>query len=202
MSASTLSDLTFPHATICGHLTGTLIMSSRGYRPVEDLRVGHLVWTEDDGFQPILWTASKSPQHAPDGTAPSIPVRIPANAMGPGAPLRDMWVASEQRIALSHATAALYFQSYEVLAPAKALVGYRGIVQCAAPVPVHYHHIACARHQILRADGLASESVQGEDGTGPTARLALNTHEVRVLMAAAAGGPLDISPQQAIRRAA
>ena len=35
--------------------SGSLIKTITGYEEVEKLRVGHLIWTLDNGYQPILW---------------------------------------------------------------------------------------------------------------------------------------------------
>ena len=209
--------------TVPCYVAGTRILTPRGYRTIEDLRAGDLVWTEDDGFQPILWAGSRTVDGANADDPGLDPIRIPAHAMGPGAPIRDLWVSPTHRIALSHTTAALYFQNYEVFVAAKALLGYRGVSQGPVALPVRYHHITLARHQILRADGLASESFLPEamglaalshsdraavqtalpdSDYGPTARMSLKPDEVRVLMAASGDDRLDLCPQAQMRDAA
>lgn len=205
--------------TVPCYVAGTRILTPRGYRPVEDLRAGDLVWTEDDGYCAILWAGSRAVDAA-DAHDPAVaPIRIPAGAFGPGAPLRDLYISPNHRIALSHTLCALYFESYEVLAPAKALLGHRGIAQPPNAAPVHYHHLLLERHHILRAEGLAAESflpeamalnalkpsdrtavaalTQGAD-YGPTARITLKPDELRVVLAGAGADVLDLyAPEQA-----
>lgn len=189
-------------------LAGTLILTSRGYRPVEQLGIGDRVITADDGPQPVLWAGQRllTPQEHLDPD--KRPVRIPAGALGPGVPAQDLHVSPNHRIALSHPACELYFHASEVFAAAKVLAGVRNIAAGIVATPVRYHHLLLQKHQVIWANGTATESfhpaslglesfdvkarsdileVIGSPATyGPTARIALKAHEVQLLLASVA----------------
>lgn len=209
--------------TVPCFVAGTGLLTPQGYRPVECLVPGDLVWTEDAGFVPVLWSGARTLTPAQSNDPRLRPLCIPAHAFGPGAPRRDLHLSPNHRIALNHACAELYFREAEVLAPAKALAGYRGIGPALVALPITYHHILLEAHHILRADGLAAESFLPEpvgyaaleprarralahalpkrDAYGPAARLVLTRSETRLLMHAAGEDPLDL-PAPAPRAAA
>ena len=196
-------------------LTGTLIMTSRGARPVEDLQAGDKVLTADGGMQPILWAGERRLSGQEHSDPAKLPVRIPAGALAPGVPERDLYVSPNHRMVLEHPLAGLFFHAGQVLAPAKALVGTRGIGTAPVQFPVRYHHLLLASHQVIFANGAATESlhltqlsIEGfrEDqqaqiqtaagwpqSRGPTARMVLKPSEARLLMAASGEDDL-VSP--------
>lgn len=144
---------------------GTMIRTSRGLVAVEELRVGDLVVTMDQGLRPIRWTGQRrlSAQylrHTPDFR----PVRIAAGALGGGQPLRDLVVSPEHRVVLSGPVVQLFSGEYEVLCAAKDLIGQRGITQ-TAPKGVTYIHILFDSHHIVDSDGAWTESFQPSNAT-------------------------------------
>ena len=188
---------------------GTLILTDRGERPVESLKPGDLVATRDGGMQRVVWAGRKNLSLAQMVARPALrPVVIPESAFGPGLPEREMRVSPQHRILLQGVRAEMLFGEAEVLVAANHLRGHMGIRQelCAG---IDYIHIMCEAHQILRSDGIWSESFQPacrmvsdmeEDqrqeiialfpeletkGVAfPAARLVLKAHEARVLLAA------------------
>jgi len=142
---------------------GTLIDAAHGRVPVETLRPGDRVLTRDNGFQPLEWVGRKDV--TPDEMArhPRFRgVRIRAGALGAGQPERDMVVSPQHRILLVGPEADLMFGVHEVLAPAIHMVGIPGVEADSADA-VSYIHIMCRRHQVVRSDGLWSESFQPGD---------------------------------------
>lgn len=136
---------------------GTRIIARRGKVDIDALRVGDMVWTLDRGLQPIRWIGRTTVP----ATGDLAPIRIARHALGNG---RDLWVSPQHRMLLSGWKAELYCAADEVLAPAKSLINDRDI--CRAPGGVvTYVHIAFDAHEIVFAEGIASESLH----TGPDA---------------------------------
>ncbi len=188
---------------------GTLILTDRGERAVESLRVGDLVATRDGGMQRVTWVGCKRLDLAHLVANPALrPVLIPAGAFGPGQPARDMRVSAQHHILVQGPRAEMLFGEAEVLVAALHLCGHMGIRQELSP-GIDYIHVMFETHQILRSDGIWSESFQPasrmvgsmdhdqrreimalfpeleERGVAfPAARLVLKAHEAQVLLAA------------------
>ncbi|MBQ4826425.1 MULTISPECIES: Hint domain-containing protein [unclassified Leisingera] len=190
--------------TVPCFLRGTLIRVPGGEIPVEDLRPGMEVLTYDNGPQPLQWTGSRRIACTP-GTAP---IRFAKGSCGNS---RDLYVSPQHRMLVSGSRAELLFGEGEVLVKAKDLVNDSTIRPALEMQEAQYVHLLFGRHQILWADGALSESYQpgpqtaaGFDagtlaeirelfpelcaetgrGYGNAARLALRSHEARVLAAA------------------
>jgi len=138
---------------------GTLIDTPDGPRRVEDLRPGDLVLTADDGPQPVRWVGQRRVAwHEMARDARLRPVTIVAGAFGPGLPQRDLAVSRQHRILRSGWACELHFALPEVLVPAHRLVNGRTVRLDLPQADVTYVHFLCDRHQIVTAEGLASES--------------------------------------------
>ncbi len=190
--------------TIPCFVSGTMILTDKGECPVETLKVGDKVLTADAGPQPILWAGQRDLAVCEHRYSGNLPVCIPAGSLARGVPNRDLFVSPNHRIVLDHPFVALYFHVNEVLAPAKALVGHRGIDIGPVHAPVCYHHTLLANHQVIWANGAPSESLhlaqmaldgfsrsaQAEivkaagypETYGPTARTALKPSEAGLLL--------------------
>lgn len=129
---------------------GTLIQTAEGQRPIEDLRVGDLVETLDNGAQPIRWIGRRR-LLARGNLAP---VRITAGAMGNR---RMMEVSPQHRMLVTSTVAELLFGENEVLVPAIHLVDGQSIIRRVGGT-VDYIHLLFDRHEILFAEGIPSES--------------------------------------------
>ncbi|MCG7492345.1 Hint domain-containing protein [Thalassobius sp. Cn5-15] len=128
----------------------TQILTAGGYRPVQDLKAGDMVMTVDQGFQPIKWVGNRTvPAHGKFA-----PVRIEAGVLGNDAPLT---VSQQHRMLLSSAQAELMFGEEEVLVPAKALINDQ-TVRLMPGEEVTYYHVMFDKHQLVYANGAASES--------------------------------------------
>lgn len=156
-------------------VSGTLIDTPDGPRPVQRLGPGDLVETRDHGPQPILWcTSSQVP-----GLGRGAPITIAPEVLGGSAPLI---VSPQHRVLISNVWTGLLFDEAEVLVPAKFLVD--GIkVRRVNTAMVTYHHLLFARHEMLTAQGMVSESLYlGDDLNGvlsPQAQAELATVTAR-----------------------
>ncbi len=177
---------------------GTKIATSGGARDVADLKPGDMVVTRDNGLQPIRWVGQR--------TVPALgslaPIRFESGVLGNGKPLL---VSPQHRVLIQGPQASLMFGEGEVLASAKHLTNGGSIVQQAGG-EVTYVHIMFDRHEIVYAEGAATESfypgdtgldaVEAEareelftlfpelrsapDHYGDTARMCLRSHESRL----------------------
>ncbi|MDO9526868.1 MAG: Hint domain-containing protein, partial [Gemmobacter sp.] len=179
---------------------GTRIQTDRGEVAIQDLVPGDLVLTLDNGYQPLRWIGSTT-RSAVGALAP---ILIRAGALGND---HDLRVSPQHRMLLRGWQAALLFAETEVLVTAKSLVNDLTILRQEGGL-VTYVHILFDRHEIVFAEGAASESFHpgeqvwaaldqdtrnevldlfphllayGLSAYGPTARLSLRDYEARAL---------------------
>ncbi|MCI2398063.1 Hint domain-containing protein [Aliiroseovarius subalbicans] len=129
---------------------GTGILTPHGDRRVQDLRAGDLVVTRDHGPQPIRWIGkSRVP-----GVGNLAPVRFAPGAFGN---TDALLVSPQHRMVYQGSDAVLMFDSPEVMVPAKHLLNGTTITQTAQD-KVTYYHMLFDRHEVVFANGAASES--------------------------------------------
>ncbi len=129
---------------------GTRIETATGFVAVEDLRDGMLIETMDHGLQPVRRVLSK----AVDGRGALAPVVFAAGVLGN---VRALRVSPHHRMVVSGWRAELLTGEPEVLAAAADLVdGAR--VQVEPVDQVEYFHLLFDRHEIIFAEGAATES--------------------------------------------
>ncbi len=132
-------------------LAGTLIDTPEGPRAVEDLRVGDLVLTLDNGPQPVRWIGRSQV----DGTGELAPLCIRAGTIGN---TRDLHVSPNHRILVRSSQAELLFGSSEVLVAAKFLMD--GVNVTRAPRPVaDYLHLMLDHHELIFSEGAPTETL-------------------------------------------
>lgn len=129
---------------------GTDILTDKGKRPVEDLAVGDLVWTQHHQMQPIRWIG-----------------RTTVEAKGPFAPIvfapgalendKELVVSPEHRMCIRLPSAELLFGSEEVLVAAKHLTELPGVSVRDGGM-ITYTHFMFDQHEIIYANGQLSES--------------------------------------------
>lgn len=131
-------------------VAGARIAVPGGHARVEELAVGDLVETLDHGPQTVRWVG----QRTVPGKGAFAPVRIEAGALGAHGALS---VSPQHCLLIQGWRAELHFGAPEVLCPAHMLVDGDSIrrIECAE---VSYVHVMCDGHEILHAEGLASES--------------------------------------------
>lgn len=131
---------------------GTMILTEKGDVPIERLSPGDMVITRDNGPQPLVWVASRKLGMSDLTRAPKLrPIRLAPDLIGAHAPL----IVSPQ-----HAVLFRTEDGDEQLVRATHLARMRGgkarVMQgCRA---VSYFHLAFEAHQIIFANGAATES--------------------------------------------
>lgn len=130
---------------------GTLIDTDRGQVAVEDLCIGDLVQTRDNGLQPLGWIGSR--RVTPTGHL--APVVISRGALGNSI---ELVVSPQHRILMSGAMVQLMFGTDEALVPAVSLMNGDTIYRRTGG-QIEYFHLMCADHEILRANGIWTESL-------------------------------------------
>ncbi len=140
---------------------GTLIETDRGAVPVESLRPDLRILTRDSGYQVLRWIGRRDLGPADLAARPALrPVLIGRGALGPDMPLCDMRVSPQHRMLLTGPRAELIAGESEVLAAALHLTGLPGIRRDTEARAVSYIHLLFDRHEIVRSDGVWSESFQ------------------------------------------
>lgn len=129
---------------------GTLIETEAGPCQVELLRAGMRLRTRDAGWQEIRWTGGREV----DGRGALAPVELDAGALGDH---RRLLVSPNHRMLVTGWRAELFCGEAEALVAAKALVdGQR--IRFAPRARVAYHHVLLDAHEVIYAEGAATES--------------------------------------------
>ncbi|NVO28045.1 hypothetical protein HJ526_11480 [Donghicola sp. C2-DW-16] len=144
------SELTAETTGVICFGAGTLITTMRGAIPIEYLLPGDKVLTMDNGYKQVRWLGNRTVR----ATGKNAPIHIPAGALGNE---RDLVVSPNHRMWLRSSEAELLLGDHEVLVPAKFLVGFFGITQQRGGL-IGYHHMLFDQHEIVFAEGCASES--------------------------------------------
>ncbi|WP_141246536.1 Hint domain-containing protein [Actibacterium ureilyticum] len=181
---------------------GTGILTPQGQRPIEDLRPGDLVLTADHGLQPIRWIG----QRTVPAQGNMAPVLIREGVFNNA---RDLLVSPQHRMLIQGYQAQLITGQSEVFATAKHLIDGTNVLRHAGGT-VTYVHLMFDRHEVIFAEGAATESFHpGQVGLdavlapareelfrifpelrsnpnayGPTSRTCLRRPEARALLAA------------------
>ncbi len=146
---------------------GTEIATPYGARMIEDLSIGDHVVTQDNGVQRIRWIGTTTVP----ATDKFAPVRFDQSTF-PGASA-DLVVSPQHRMLFKGYQAELLFGENEVLIPAIHLIDGKS-VQREAMETVTYIHIMFEQHEIIFAQGVATESFHpgsfGVDCLAPKAR--------------------------------
>ena len=156
---------------------GTLIRTARGDVAVEDLAEGDLVMTRSGEAEPIRWIGRRSyGGRFLAGRRELSPVRIAAGALADGVPVRDLLVSAKHAMLLQG-----------VLVPAEDLVNGHTVVLEHGLKRVDYYHVELNRHDVILAEGAASETFVDDDSRG------------RFHNAAEYSGPVDARPGAVLR---
>jgi Ca2+-binding RTX toxin-like protein len=127
--------------------SGTCIATDRGEVCVDQLSIGDRVVTAGGELRPIVWIGHRriDINRHPDPEA-VWPVRVRANAFGRGQPRRDLWLSPEHAVSVAGR-----------LIPIGRLIN-GGAIQQERVDHVVYWHVELESHDVLLAEGLATES--------------------------------------------
>ena len=181
-----------PTTVVC-FARDTQIQTIEGQKPVQELNVGDLIFTRDNGYQPIRWIGQRSYSRAALQDQSWLrPIKMRAGALGHGIPSMDMTVSQQHRIMVNSRITQRMFGDDGALIAAKKLTWLNGVDEVRPDEGVEYYHILCDAHQIIEANGAASETMLA----GPQATRMLSDiqkDEIRTavpsLAAAFDGGP-------------
>ncbi|MBV1896962.1 MAG: Hint domain-containing protein [Rhodobacteraceae bacterium] len=129
---------------------GTLIATPDGERRVETLAPGDMVLTADHGAQTLRWIGRRTVW----AVGSMAPYRIRAGTLDNQ---RDLLVSPMHRFLISSARAELLFGTSEVLVAAKFLADGTAVRACPGGC-VTYLHLLFDQHEIIYAEGCATES--------------------------------------------
>ena len=182
-------------------VAGTLIATPNGDVPIESLKAGDLVLTQDHGPQPLRWIGSRSVA----AKGEFAPVCFAPGVLGNTETLK---VSGAHRVLVSDARVELLFEQAEVLVAARSLLDGDRVYR-AEGGEVTYYHMLFDQHELVWSNGAISESfhpIENSLGSvdresraellalfpelfgigsqfGPAARPTLSSAEARVLVA-------------------
>lgn len=148
------NDASTPHvglgAQVVCFAAGTRIETENGPVEVQYLQPGDMIMTRDEGLQELTWTGARRV----DALGDLAPVVISKGALGND---RELVVSPQHRMLIEGWQAELWFGETEVFVKAKDLVNNETIY-IREGGKVNYHHILFDNHQVVFAEGAASES--------------------------------------------
>ncbi|MDK3017676.1 choice-of-anchor L domain-containing protein [Pseudodonghicola flavimaris] len=168
-------------------VAGTLVDTPNGPVAVEDLKPGDLVLTEDNGAQPIRW-CGRATRRAEGRDAPVV---IEAGALGDHGRVE---LSQNHRVMLRSLRAELMFGESEILVKAKDLLNDQTIRLRRDNSAVTYVHLLFEKHQIIRGNGLESESYHPGDETLDSFDAETRDELLRLMPAVAEHGPEAYGP--------
>jgi hypothetical protein len=154
-----LPGLTTGTVLVC-FVRGTMILTSEGERPIEELKVGDRVVNSVGRAVELLWIGHRRVTPEELRQFPELrPVRIPAGRFGPGMPHTTLEVSPQHRVLVEGWPVELTLGLDRALVPAKHLVGDQG-AQADGKAAVDYYHLLFEKHEIVVSNGLPTESLQ------------------------------------------
>ncbi|MCC5956225.1 MAG: Hint domain-containing protein [Natronohydrobacter sp.] len=157
-----------------------MITTAAGRTPIAQLQPGDRVMTRDNGAQPVLWVGQTTLSGLALRQHPHLrPVRLRRGAVQQGLPDEDLCVSPAHRILVTGRRARALFGCDEVLARASDLVDYHHIAPDLALHGVTYVHLLFDAHQVIFANGLATESFH--PALAPAATLRQHRHALSQL---------------------
>ncbi|SFS12848.1 Hint domain-containing protein [Yoonia litorea] len=143
---------------------GVLLETPHGSRKVEDLTTDDVLLGRDGNHLPIAWIGRSSVEMI-GFDLENKPVLFSQGCLGPNSPQSELAVSPQHHLVLSGDIVRQIFEADEVLAPAKGLTGLPGVRVMKGKRSVEYYHVMLARHEIITAQGIQTESFY----PGPTA---------------------------------
>jgi hypothetical protein len=133
--------------TVC-FLAGTMIATPDGEKAIEALKASDLILTADGRAVPVRWIGINTVATRFADPQRNMPIRISAGALGENAPKRDLLLSPDHALLLDG-----------VLVQANALVDGVAIRrETQMPETFRYYHIEVEAHDLILAEGVASET--------------------------------------------
>ena len=151
------------------------IQTARGLVPAADIRIGDLVQTADNGYQPVIWRGQRHMNSAELAAHPHLcPVLVqPGSLLGNTSPIL---VSPQHRFLLPPALVGGEEQFLRAtLMPA---LPWSGVRQARGTRQVTYVHLMTPRHEVIFAEGVATETFF----PGPQALQSLSAEDRRELL--------------------
>jgi hypothetical protein len=158
VAATANGDMVVVDAALVCFAAGTLILTPRGEVAAEYLKVGDLVVVSSGQHRPVKWTGHQIFVLHDSKTHPARPIRVVAEAFGPGQPSQDLYLTAAHSVCVDLCG--------ETLIPVGYLVNGATITCCEAE-EITYWHVEFDSHDVLFANGLRAESylAMGNRGT-------------------------------------
>ena len=138
---------------------GTMIATPWGPRDVASLMEGDKVQTRDNGSAEILWLGARKVSGARLKAIPELaPVRLRAGSLDENVPDEGLLVSPDHKMVVQGARARALYNADEVLVSARDLIDDYSIVRDYSVKSVTYVHMMLAQHEIVFANGVATES--------------------------------------------
>lgn len=129
-------------------VTGTGILTDRGYIPVEELHIGDRLKVADGSLQDIKWLGYQTRHpHQIDNPLLGYPILIKTGALGENLPHQDLLVSPNHGLLVDG-----------LLIEAGALVNETSIMKTTPSKTFVYYHVELANHNLLLAEGVLVES--------------------------------------------
>jgi len=145
-----------PNPIVC-YLKGTLILTKRGFVPIESIKAGHKVVTKgkiynnkfirteaNPQIEPVMWVSKFKVTNL---NSKSRPICIKKDALGQNYPFQDLYVSPGHSLLLNGK-----------MVLAKNIVNGTTIYQDKECKNVEYYHLECDNHSAIFANGVLSES--------------------------------------------
>jgi hypothetical protein len=140
--------LTYTGPAAACFLAGTRLATPGGEIPVEDITAGTMLLTASGEAKPVRWLGRSTFATVFADPMTKLPIRIKAGALGENIPTRDLLVSPCHAMFINN-----------VLIDAGALVNGASIIrEFDMPEVFTYYHVELATHELLLAEGAASES--------------------------------------------
>jgi len=138
---------------------GTMILTPDGPRDVASLTEGSKVQTKDNGAAEVLWIGKRHVTGARLRAMPHLlPIRLRAGALDKDVPDAGLLVSPDHRMVLRGARARALYSADEVLVTARDLVNDHTIIRDHTTKSVTYIHMMLMQHEVVFANGVATES--------------------------------------------
>lgn len=149
-----------PGAVNLCFVSGTLIMTPQGPRPIEVLRVGDEIMTAHGSRAPIRWLGARRITLIEAAANPTLwPVTFERGSLGKDLPQRQLQLSPHHRVLVDSAVAERVFGAREVLVAAKDFLAMPGVSQARPERDFWYLHIMCDRHDLILANGVVAETL-------------------------------------------